>query len=303
MSWFEFIVKEANNYPISLLCEAVGVTTGAYYSILNKGFSKRVKEDEVYKSKILDIHQDSKYRYGHRPMYQHLQDEGIACGRDRTRRLMKELSIQPRTRRKFKPQATNSDHNYGYRPNLIKTIDKTNLEVDEIWVADTTYISIGCSWVYLAVIMDRSSRRIVGWSTSLKNDTDLVLKALKNAILTRGHIPLGTIHHSDRGSTYASHQYQSLLKSYGMKSSMSAKGNCYDNAAMESFFGRYKSANIGNFEFTNCAEVRSHVFDYIEVFYNRYRKHSSIGNISPAEFEEKNFPLRGRLVKDCLLNN
>lgn len=290
MSWFEFITKEAEHYPISSLCEAVGVTTGAYYTILNRGLSDRSKEDEIYKSKILEIHQHSRYRYGHRPMYQHLQDEGIRCGRDRTRRLMKELSIQPRKRQTFKPQTTDSDHDYGYSPNLIKTIDKTSLEVDEIWVADTTYISIGFGWVYLAVIMDRSSRRIIGWSTSLNNDTALVVQALKNAVLTRGKLPLGTIHHSDRGSTYASHKYQDLLKAYGMKSSMSAKGNCYDNAAMESFFGRYKTCNIQNFEFTNSKEVRKHIFDYIEVFYNRYRKHSSIGNISPMVFEEKVSP-------------
>ena len=119
----------------------------------------------------------------------------------------------------------------------------------------------------------------------------------------RGYIPSGTIHHSDRGSLYASHRYKKLLSTYGRKSSMSAKGNCYDNAAMESFFGRYKTANIGNFEFPTFEEVRSHVFDYIEVFYNRFRKHSSIGDISPVQFEEKNFPLRGRLVKDCLLDN
>ena len=120
MNWFEFINKESENYSISLLCEVVGVTPGTYYSHLNKGLSNRVKDDEMYKSKILEIHQDSKYRYGHRPMYKHLEDEGISCGRDRTRRLMKELSIQPRSKRRFKPQATNSDHNYEYSPNLLK---------------------------------------------------------------------------------------------------------------------------------------------------------------------------------------
>ena len=303
MNKHEFIEREKCNYPIEALCDAIGLSSAAYYSAKNRNPSKRDNENECIKEKILEVHKKSKHRYGHRPMYWHLKDEDVKCGRDRTRRLMKELSIQPRKRVKFKPQVTDSKHGYGYSPNLLKSINKTNLAIDEVWVADTTYIRIGFEWVYLAVVMDLSSRRIIGWSTSTTNNTALVVKALRSAVLSRARLPKGAIHHSDRGSTYASHQYQQLLRTYGMRSSMSAKGNCYDNAEMESFFGRYKSANMGNFTFSEPQEVRSHVFDYIEIFYNRYRKHSSIGYISPIEFEEKNFPLRGRLVKDCLLNN
>ena len=133
--------------------------------------------------------------------------------------------------------------------------------------------------------MDRSSRRIIGWSKSLKNDDELVVRALKDTISTRGYIPSDSIHHSDRGSTYESHRYKNLLSAYGTKSSMNAKGNCYDNAAMGSFIGRYKTTNVRNFEFTTFEEIRSHVVDYIELFYNRFRKHTSILDITPVQFE------------------
>ena len=162
MNKHEFIEREKCNYPIEALCDAIGLISAAYYSAKNRNPSKRDNENECIKEKILEVHKKSKHRYGHRPMYWHLKDEDVKCGRDRIRRLMKELSIQPRKRVKFKPQVTDSKHGYGYSPNLLKSINKTNLAIDEVWVADTTYIRIGFEWVYLAVVMDLSSRRIIG---------------------------------------------------------------------------------------------------------------------------------------------
>ena len=303
MKKYEFINSESKNYPILHLCKAAGMSSSAYYKSKENKISQRSKDDEYYKSEILKIHQKSRNRYGHRPMHIHLKEQGVSCGRDRTRRLMKELSIQPKSKKGFKPQATDSNHEYGYKPNLLKGQEKEKMRKDSVWVADTTYIRRGFGWVYLAVIMDLHTRRVIGWSVSEQNNTTLVLKALKNAILTRGKEIKGTIHHCDRGSTYASHLYQDLLKKYGLRSSMSAKGNCYDNAAMESFFGRYKTSSISNWNFDSKGEVQKHVFDYIEIFYNRYRKHSSLGYMSPIQFEEKNSPSRGKIVKESLLNN
>jgi transposase InsO family protein len=169
----------------------------------------------------------------------------------------------------------------------LKTLGKPTKQ-DQVWVADTTYLACEGGWMYLATVMDLFSRRILGWSLSARNDTALIGEALDSAVGSRGSIPEGILHHSDRGSTYASDDYQRLLNKKGMKTSMSAKGNCYDNAAMESFYGRYKTSSVRGYVFLEESELRAHVFDYIEVFYNRFKKHSSLGYRSPMQYEAKN---------------
>jgi transposase InsO family protein len=252
--------------------------------------------------RIKEIYRQAGGRYGHRPVHDHLRDELFACGRDRTLRLMKELGLAAQQNKGFKPIGTDSNHLFGYSPNLLRELGSPT-HCDEVWVADTTYLLTESGWWYLATVMDLCSRRIVGWSISDKNDTELVCAALEAARKTRGGVRAGIVHHSDRGSTYASDRYQRLLASFSMKPSMSAKGNCYDNAAMESFFGRYKTSSVRGHVFADESELRANVFDYIEMFYNRFRKHSSLGYRSPMQTEEKLCPMGGRQHPCCPSRN
>jgi transposase InsO family protein len=225
------------------------------------------------------------------------------CGRDRVLRLMRWLGIAGEQPRKYRPQCTDSNHDYGYRPNLLKE-EGPPQGCNEVWVADTTYLLTDEGWCYLATVMDLCTRWIVGWSISDQNDTQLVCAALENAALNRGDVRAGIVHHSDRGSTYASDRYQRLLARLKMHPSMSRKANCYDNAAMESFFGRYKTASVRDHIFANEDQIRANVFEYIEVFYNRYRKHASLGYLSPMQAEAKFLPpMGGNAEPSCLSRN
>lgn len=299
---YRFIEQNHPAYEVGELCEALGVGPSAYYRWRVAQDSARSQQDQRHKERILMLHKKSDGRYGHRPIYHHLLDDGLECGRDRTLRLMRELELEGDQSKRFKPLRTDSDHNFGYSANLLKELGKPT-GCNQVWVTDTTYLPTRDGWMYLATVMDLFSRRILGWSISWHNDVDLVCRALNAAVLTRVSIPPHLVHHSDRGSTYASTRYRRLLGRYSMKPSMSAKGNCYDNAAMESFYGRYKSSSVRDHVFASEAELRAHVFDYIEVFYNRFRKHSSLGYKNPIQFEEKLAPPMGGFQEPACLNH
>lgn len=282
---FRFIESNKSSYPVDEMCECLEVSRSGYYAWHGRGPSERRLEDEGFKRRIGELHKKSKRRYGYRPIYHHLKDEELDCGRDRTLRLMNEMGIEGMQRKGFKPLGTDSRHDFGYSPNLLRELGHPDCR-DRVWVGDTTYLRTREGWSYVATVMDLFSRRIIGWSVSDHNDARLCCQALQAAVLARGsHLPEGLIHHSDRGSTYASYDYQDTLESCGIRQSMSAKGNCYDNAAMESFFGRFKIASVGDMAFADVEHARSAVFEYIEAFYNRFRKHSSLGYKSPVEFE------------------
>ncbi len=282
----EFISRNIGRHPLKELCQALEVAPSAYHASQTRRPPARATEDALLKQEILEIHAQAEGRFGHRLMYGQVRDR---CGRDRTLRLMRSLGIVGKQEQSYRPQCTDSAHDFGYSPNLLKENGPPK-ECDEVWVADTTYLRIIGGWMYLATVMDLHSRRIVGWSVSSKNDTRLVCQALENARQTRGRMKTGIIHHSDRGSTYASDTCQRQLSRLGMRSSMSARGNCYDNAAMESFFGRFKTSTLRDRILADEEEARAVVFEYIEPFYNRYRKHSSLDYRSPVEFEQQNFP-------------
>lgn len=282
---FAFVRNNEGAFEVDEMCSALEISRSGYYAWRDGSISVRQIEDEAIKPEISRIHLLAKGRYGHRPIHSHLKDEGISCGRDRVLRLMRDLGMAGSQARRFKPLGTDSNHKFGYSPNLLKNRDAPTGK-DEVWVADTTYLLTRNGWMYLATVMDLFSRRIIGWSVSKKNDTGLVCAALRAAAGTRGSLRIGVIHHSDRGSTYASYEYQNLLSTLELVPSMSAKGNCYDNAAMESFFGRFKTSTIRNWIFTDDGELRATVFEYVEVFYNRFRKHSSLGYKSPMQYEE-----------------
>jgi transposase InsO family protein len=287
---YQFIKDNRSHYPVDEMCECFSLKRSGFYSWLNREPSARSHTDQLLKERILGVHQLAKGRYGHRPIHAHLKEDGHNCGRDRTLRLMQELRIAGCQKKGFKPIGTDSKHNFGYSANLLKQLGKPTA-VDQVWVADTTYLRVNNHWCYLATVMDLFTRRIIGWSVSDSNNTALVSSAFKAAVLTRGKKTYkGLIHHSDRGSTYASDDYMRELFKYGIQSSMSSKGNCYDNAAQESFYGRYKTSSVGNRVFVSSDEARSHAFEYIEVFYNRFRKHSSLGYKSPVAFESEILP-------------
>lgn len=303
---YQFIETHQSDYRVDEMCECFELSRSGYYSWSARKPSARRLEDEVYKERITELYSLAKGRYGHRPIYSHLQEEHLSCGRDRTLRLMQELGIASVQKKGFKPLGTDSNHRFGYSANRLKELGKPE-RANQVWVADTTYLRIEDGWCYLATVMDLFSRRIVGWSVSDRNDSKLVCQALQTAVLTRGgKIPKGLIHHSDRGSTYASYDYTDMLSNLGIEQSMSAKGNCYDNAAQESFYGRYKTSSVRGRTFASTKEARSNAFEYIEVFYNRFRKHSSLGYQSPIEFEEKICPHGGKQqasLPACLSHN
>lgn len=303
---YQFVSDHSTQFAVDELCEALEIRCSGYYAWKQRKPSQRSQEDAVLAERIGQLHQKANCRYGYRPIYHHLQEEGMDCGRDRTLRLMRENGLKGVQSKSFKPLATNSNHCFGYSDNLLKELGPPT-GPDQIWVADTTYIQTKEGWAYLATVMDLCSRRVIGWSLSNENNAALVCSALWAAIMLRGRkLYQGLIHHSDRGSTYASFDYQRLLEAFGMKTSMSGKGNCYDNAAMESFYGRYKSSSVRDYLFENIDEVRTHAFEYIEIFYNRFRKHSSLGYKNPTQFEEKFLPPMGgnqQAIPACISSN
>jgi len=279
---YSFIQDNAREYGVGLLCETLRVSRGGYYEWRRRKRCPRSIEDCAIKKRVGHYHAKSRGSFGYRMIHSYVSEEGVDCGRDRTLRLMREMGIQGCQTKRFKPLGTDSSHDYGYASNLLGEMESTR-RPDQAWVADTTCLKVRSGWLYLATVMDLHSRRIVGWSVSGRNDSDLICEAMRNAALTRGVVKSGILAHSDRGSTYASFKYRRLLDSYGMIQSMSGKGNCYDNAAMESFYGRFKTGRT----FSDEGELRSLVFQYIEPFYNRFRKHSSLGYKTPIQFEEE----------------
>jgi len=213
-----------------------------------------------------------------------LREEGFCCGKHRVARLMRQAGLRAVLPRRFQ-RTTDSKHALPVADNLLGQ-DFTTSKADECWAADITYLWTGEGWLYLAVVLDLFSRRIVGWSMQASLDKELVLDALSMALCQRRPSP-SLLHHSDRGSQYASTDYQTRLKEAGITCSMSRKGNCWDNAVMESFFGTLKNEMVHRCRFATRQVARRDVFEYIEVWYNRQRRHSSLGYVSPAAFEER----------------
>jgi len=217
------------------------------------------------------------------PREAELAEQGIRCGRKRVARLMQTYQMRPKTVRRFRVITTDSNHKLPIASNRLNQ-EFTADQPDKIWLTDITYIPTAEGWLYLAVVLDLYSRRIVGWPLSDSLHRQLVIEALKMAITTR-QPPPGLLHHSDRGSQYASDDYQALLTQARMVASMSRKGNCYDNAPVESFFATLKTELVYHQQYVTRAEARLDIFEYIEVFYNRFRRHSALGYKSPVTYE------------------
>jgi len=273
----------SGQYSVRALCETYLISPAAYYSWVKggKGSKEKKREDVILREEIKKIHKKSRKSYGRPRMVTALKNQGYECGKHRVRRLMGEEGLVGLQKKKFKPYTTNSNHGFSIAPNLLGDYGLVT-QPDEVWVSDITYIKITEGWVYLAAILDLNSRKIVGWSMSSQIDTSLVLMALRRALKTRG---APHMHHSDRGSQYASDAYQKELKAYSITASMSRTGNPYDNATMESFFGTLKIEEVQGRAYRDAQQARDAIFSYIEAFYNTTRIHTSLAGLSPCQFE------------------
>lgn len=276
------IKKNSINYPIGLMCKILRVSPSGYYDWRHRSPSKRTQENHVLAAKIKDIFDEEKSRAGAKRIAKRLKLEGMCVSRHRVARIMRINGWRAKAAKKFKA-TTNSNHKLPVAPNLLQQNFSAS-KPNEKWVSDITYIWTEEGWLYLAVVMDLHSRMIVGWSMSERMTSQLVIDALQMAIWRRRK-PQGVIIHSDRGSQYCSHDYQKLLAENGFICSMSKRGDCYDNASMESWNHSFKVEAIHGEKFLTRADAKSHVFEYIDVYYNRKRLHSGLGYLSPVYFE------------------
>lgn len=274
--------EHRTEFPLAVMCRLFEVSRSGYYAWLDRPASRRDRENRLLTERIRAVHAQSRQRYGSPRVWRQLRAEGHPCGKSRVARLMRENGIQAKGRRRYKA-TTDSKHPFRAAPNLLERHFEPGLP-DRVWASDITYIQTQEGWLYLAPMMDLHSRRIVGWSAGSGLDHSLTAKALEMAVANR-RPQRGLIHHSDRGVQYACGEYQRLLQAHGMRSSMSRKGDCWDNAPMESFFASLKTELTRGRNYRTRAEARREIFEYIEVFYNRRRMHSSLGYVSPVEFE------------------
>ena len=270
------------------MAKTLQLSRSGYYAGRNRPARRREEANRVLVRNIKVVHQDNRQVYGSPRITAELRFQGFPCSRNRVARLMRENKIAARTKRKFKV-TTASRHKFPIAPNLLNQSFLASGR-NQIWASDITYIPTREGWLYLAMVLDLHSRSVVGWSMSDRLQRDLVMNAFKQAVKRRTP-QAGLIFHSDRGVQYACSDFRDQLKKHQAIQSMSGKGNCYDNAVSESFFKTLKTELIYFSRFNTRAEAKSEIFEYIEVFYNRQRRHSTLGYLSPAEFERKHLKL------------
>lgn len=272
-----------NQYPIRMMCRVLKVSKSGYYTWRTRPESARAKTDRELTRVIQRLHRESNGVYGSPKIWHELKDEGYHYGLHKVARLMRLAGLKGCPKRRFKV-TTNRDPSHPVAENLLAqnfAFEAPN----QCWASDITYLATNQGWLYLAIVMDLYSRRIVGWSMNRWINRHLVIDALRMALEARQ--PKGAlIHHSDRGAQYTSDDFRDELTRNGIQCSMSGRGNCYDNAVVESFFGLLKRERVNRVRYRTRDEARADVFDYIEVFYNRKRRHGYVGNISPAAFEK-----------------
>lgn len=275
-------MAEEANFPIELMCRLLQVSRAGFYAWKGRPFSEHWQRDVELGAGIREIHGASRGAYGSPRVHQELQKRGQRTSRKRVARIMRERGLRSRRRKRFR-RTTDSQHAQPIAPNVLaRRFDQR--QTNRVWVADITYLWTREGWLYLAVVLDLASRMVVGWATADRIDRWLCLQALDMALRQR-RPGRGLIHHSDRGSQYASDEYQRLLARHGLVPSMSRKGNCWDNAVAESFFGTLKTERLDHEDLETRAQARTALFEFIEGFYNRTRSHSALGYRSPAEFE------------------
>ena len=280
---YAFIAAHAIEFSIWIMCRVLRVSRSGYYAWQTRPESERSVENRRLVERIKAVHKKSRRTYGSPRVHRQLVAEGQRCSRGRIERLMWANGIRAKQKRKF-VATTDSKHDLPVAENILRREFAVG-EPNKVWLSDITYIPTDEGWLYLAGVLDLCSRTAVGWSMSESLERTLVTDALGMAYRRR-RPGKGLVHHSDRGSQYASEDYQSLLKDYGMQMSMSRKGDCWDNAPMESFFGTLKKELVHHRKYRTRDDARRDIFDYIEIFYNKQRLHSSLGYLSPANYEQ-----------------
>ena len=279
---YQCIDRRRIRYPVRLMCRLLRVSPSGYYAWRVRPESRRAAYDRELTRAIRRLHAESDGTYGSPRIHAELIAEGFSCGRVKVARLMRKAGLKGCPKRRFR---VTSRGGHVTASNLLAQ-DFTAAAMNRRWASDITFIWTGQGWLYLAVVMDLYSRRIVGWSMNRRISRHLVLKALSMALGQR-HVEGELIHHSDRGAQYLSDDFQALLEQHDISCSLSGAGSCYDNAVVESFFASLKRERIKRRKYRTRDQARADVFDYIERFYNRQRRHSYVGNISPSEFEER----------------
>jgi putative transposase len=280
---FAFIKDHRRVWPVGVICRVLQVSRSGFFAWLKRPASKRERRRRELIGKIRAAHQENRELYGSPRVHRALLIDGEVVSRNTVARLMRQERIRAKNKRKFVPRTTDSRHPHPVAKNLLDRQFQAP-GPDCKWVADITCVPTDEGWLYLAAVLDCFSRKIVGWSMADHMETPLVSDALQMALIHRHH-PAGVLHHSDRGVQYASEAYQHLLRVHGLVGSMSGKGDCWDNAMMESFWATLKTELVHQSRYATREQARAAIFEYIEVFYNRKRLHSSLGYVSPESFE------------------
>lgn len=283
---FQFIAAQKAHYSITDLCKALEVSTSGYYAWNKRKPCQRKRDDEALLQIIRSIFTTYRGTYGSPRIHDSLKDLGHKVGENRVARIMRENKLAVLPRRGWRCMTTKADPNNAVAANELDR-EFTATGINEKWVTDVTFVPTDEGWLYLASMIDLYNREVIGWAMSESNDTALTLNALDMA-LEFNNPPEGLVHHSDRGSNYTAKEYREALAERGIETSMSRRGNCWDNAVAESFFATIKKELIHRFTFATRREAAAAIFEYIEVFYNRIRKHSKLGYNSPAEFRRNN---------------
>jgi len=276
----------SKTHAVRDLCQLLGVTRSGYYAWRHGRETTRAIENRKLTEQIKGVFEAKRGRYGSRRITEELHRQGQACNHKRVERLMRQAQLKGRTGRRRKVRTTDSDHTEPIAPNLLLGRPAPT-KPDEVWVADIPYVPTAQGWLFVAAVMDLYSRQILGWSVWESLAAAGALQALARALVKRGY-PTGVIHHSDRGVQYACGEYRRQLQRYGLVASMSRKGNCYDNAAMEAFWSTLKREAMEESDQWTKDRIRRELFEYIEATYNRSRLHSSLGYQSPVDFEQQN---------------
>lgn len=280
---YAFVEQECDSYPVAALCAALEVSASGFYSWRRSSGPTCWLTDRELLRHIRLVYDEAKGAYGSPRIYDELKARGIPVSQARVEKLMRDNDIRGRHKRRFKA-TTDSKHNLPVAPNLLNRNFATE-RPDQVWTADITYIATGEGWLYLAIVLDLYTRQIIGWAMRERLTQDLAIDALRMAWFRR-RPAAGVVHHSDRGSQYCSNEFRKQLAEYGMVRSMSRKGNCWDNAPSESFFNSLKNERVHGTRYATREAAEVDLFDYIEVFYNRVRRHSSLGSTSPMKYYE-----------------
>lgn len=279
---YKFIMEHRKEFRLGKMCEILEVSKSGYHNYVKEKVAQRRRENAFLLEQIRKVHSESRYIFGSPRVYKELLKQGFRCNRKRVARLMRVNGIRSKVKRRYKI-TTDSDHQHPVAENLLNQ-NFNAAKLNKVWVSDLTYIWTSEGWLYLVCILDLCSRRIVGWSMGISPNSRLVTAAIQMALDNRGINP-GLIFHSDRGIQYAAEETRNFLIENEMIQSMSRKGNCFDNAVMESFFHTLKTEMVYFEHFQTRQEARMKIFEYIEIFYNRKRSHSSVGYCSPMDHE------------------